>query len=43
MRRVPIFLAEQLASLAVRNRAWVAVYIFGVFVLLPILGILIWK
>ena len=43
MRRVPIFLAESLATLAVRNRVWVAVYVLGTFVLLPILGILIWK
>ena len=43
MRRAPIFLAESLATLAVRNRAWVAVYVVGTFILLPILGILIWK
>ena len=43
MRRLPIFLAEGLARMAVRNRLWVAGYIFGVFVVLPILGILIWK
>jgi sodium-dependent phosphate cotransporter len=43
MRRIPIFLARQLANLAVRNRVWVVVYILGVFFLLPILGILIWK
>ena len=43
VRRVPIFLAESLATLAVRNRVWVVVYIFGVFFVLPILGILIWK
>jgi sodium-dependent phosphate cotransporter len=43
MRRIPIFLAERLALLAVRNRVWVVVYIFGVFFLLPILGIWIWK
>lgn len=43
VRRLPIFLSERLALLAVRNRAWVVVYIIGVFFLLPILGILIWK
>jgi sodium-dependent phosphate cotransporter len=43
MRRVPIFLAESLATLAVRNRVWVAVYILGTFIVLPMLGILIWK
>jgi len=43
MRRIPIFLAERLAVLATRNRGWVLVYILGVFVAAPILGILIWK
>lgn len=43
MRRIPIRLAEALAALAMRNRVWVVVYIIGVFFLLPILGILIWK
>lgn len=42
-RRIPIRLAEGLADLAIRNRAWVVVYIVGVFFVLPILGILIWK
>ncbi len=43
MRRIPIFLAEKLAEAAVRNRIWVLVYIVGVFFVLPILGIVIWK
>ncbi|KKL08883.1 hypothetical protein LCGC14_2571390, partial [marine sediment metagenome] len=43
VRRIPIFLAEGLATVAVRNRLWVVVYIFGVFVALPILAIMIWK
>jgi sodium-dependent phosphate cotransporter len=43
VRRIPIRLAEGLASLATRNRVWVVVYIFSTFVLLPVLGILIWK
>jgi len=42
-RRIPIFLAEKLADLAVRNRIWVLIYIFGVFVVIPVVGILIWK
>jgi sodium-dependent phosphate cotransporter len=43
MRRIPIILAEGLAAAAIRNRVWVVVYILGVFVFLPILGILIWR
>jgi len=43
MRRIPIFLARQLAELTVRNRIWVLVYIFGVFIIAPVLGILIWR
>ena len=42
MRQIPIFLARQLADLAIRNRVWVVVYVFGVFVGLPLLGIVIW-
>lgn len=42
MRRIPIRLAEMLADLAITNRVWVAVYILGVFVGLPLLGIFIW-
>ena len=43
LRRIPIFLAERLADLAVYNRVWVAVYILGVFIVAPVMGILIWK
>lgn len=43
MRRIPISLANGLAVLAERNRLWVAVYMVCVFVLVPLLGILIWK
>jgi sodium-dependent phosphate cotransporter len=43
MRRIPIRLSEQLAGLAVRNRIWVVVYILGVFIVAPLVGILIWK
>ncbi len=43
IRSIPIFLAEKLAELATRNRIWVLIYVFGVFFVLPILGILIWK
>lgn len=42
-RRIPIRLAEALADRASRNRIWVVVYIVGVFVLMPLLGILLFK
>jgi sodium-dependent phosphate cotransporter len=43
LRRIPMFLAEKLADLAVHNRVWVVVYILGVFVVAPVVGILIWR
>jgi len=43
MRRIPIMLSEKLADLAVRNWIWAAVYVIGVFIVVPLLGILIWK
>lgn len=43
MRRVPIAMAEKLAEAATRNRIWVVIYIVGVFIVAPILGILIWR
>ena len=43
VRQIPIFLAESLANAAVRNRAWIAIYVFGVFVLLPLAGWYLWK
>ena len=43
MRRIPIRMAQRLADAAVRNRLWVLVYIFGVFIVVPVLGILIWR
>ena len=43
MRRIPIALAEKLAEAATRNRVWVLVYIVGVFVVVPLVGVLIWK
>ena len=42
-RRIPIRMAQRLADAAVRNRLWVVVYIFGVFIVVPVLGILIWR
>ncbi len=43
LRMIPIHMAQRLADAAVRNRLWVLVYIFGVFIVLPVLGILIWR
>jgi hypothetical protein len=43
MRRIPIALAEGLATLAIRNRLWIVVYLLVTFVGLPLAGILIWK
>ena len=43
IRRVPLRLAQGLANRALENRVWVVVYIFGVFVLMPLLGILLFK
>jgi sodium-dependent phosphate cotransporter len=43
VRRIPILLAEGLANLAISNRAWVVIYIFGVFIVMPLLGILLFK
>ena len=43
LRRIPIHLSEKLAEAATKNRAWVLVYILGVFVVVPLLGILLWK
>ncbi len=39
IRAMPVLLAQGLASLAVRNRSVVAVYILGLFILLPLGGI----
>src|SRR5690606_24674326 len=39
MRQIPIRLAQGLAELSQRNRAWVAAYVGGTFVVLPLLGI----
>ena len=43
VRRIPIRLAEGLAALAVKNRALVLGYILFVFVVLPLLGIMIFQ
>jgi sodium-dependent phosphate cotransporter len=43
IRHIPIRLAEGLGNLAVRNRAYVLAYIVIVFVLLPLVGILLFR
>jgi sodium-dependent phosphate cotransporter len=43
MRRIPIRLSEKLADLAVRNWIWIVVYLVGVFVVVPLVGIWIWR
>lgn len=43
VRRIPVRLAEMLAGLTVRNRAWAFVYIGVTFILIPILGIVLWS
>lgn len=43
LRRIPLRLARALADRAVKTRLYVLLYIFGVFVVLPVLGILLFK
>jgi len=43
IRRVPLALARGLAERATRNRLWILVYIGSVFVVVPLLGILLFK
>ncbi len=42
LRRLPLLCARRLANAAVVNRLWVLIYLGTTFVVLPILGILIW-
>lgn len=42
-RQVPIRLARGLAELAMQNRLWVVAYIVGVFIVMPVLAIVIFK
>jgi solute carrier family 34 (sodium-dependent phosphate cotransporter) len=39
IREIPVLMAERLASIAVRRRSLVGVYLAGLFVLIPLLGI----
>jgi sodium-dependent phosphate cotransporter len=41
VRRIPIGMATWLARVAVANRTWVAVYILGVFVVIPLLILIV--
>jgi sodium-dependent phosphate cotransporter len=43
LRRIPIKLSEALSGLAVRNPIWTVAYVLGMFVFVPLLGIMIWK
>jgi len=43
LRRLPLGAARRLADLAVERRAWVAAYIIGVFVVLPLVGTLVFR
>lgn len=43
LRAIPAYLAERLADAAVKNRSWIAIYVFGVFILLPLVGWFLWK
>ena len=40
-RQTPVYLAERLAAVATRHRALVGVYVAGVFVILPLAGIVV--
>jgi sodium-dependent phosphate cotransporter len=42
-RQVPLAAARGLANMAIQNRLWVAAYILSVFLIIPALGILIWR
>ena len=43
MRRIPIFLAEKLSETATKNPTWAFIYVVGMFIVVPLLGIIIWK
>jgi sodium-dependent phosphate cotransporter len=43
VRRIPPLLATRIAAVAARNKAWLAVYAVGLFVLVPLAGILLFK
>jgi sodium-dependent phosphate cotransporter len=41
LRAIPILLAERLADIAVNKKRWVVVYVGGLFVAVPFLGLLL--
>ena len=43
LRRLPLGAARRLADQAVERRAWVAAYVIGVFVVLPLVGTLVFR
>ncbi len=43
LRAIPIRLAELLAEVCTRNRLLVVVYVVGVFFVVPLIGVVLWK
>ncbi len=43
VRRIPILLARGLARRATRSKLWVVGYVFGVFVITPLVGWFVWR
>lgn len=43
VRRLPVFLARELAKRAAGSKVWVVGYVLGVFVLAPLIGWFVWR
>jgi sodium-dependent phosphate cotransporter len=43
VRDIPVVLAQKLARLTIKNRFWAVLYVAVVFVVLPLVGMLIFK
>ena len=43
IRRIPIWCARALAARALRSKLWVVGYVFGVFVVIPLIGWWLWS
>ncbi|MDO5113913.1 MAG: Na/Pi symporter [Planctomycetia bacterium] len=43
MRKIPIWLSEQLAILILKNRLWAFAFLIGVFFVIPAMGIFLWS
>lgn len=43
MRKIPIWLSEQLAALILKNRLWAFGFLFGIFFVIPGVGIFLWS